>query len=282
MDVQELIETQQNMKIVVIGAAPTGLGVAYRLHELQQSNEAAKKVDIILLERESFAGGLSRTEKDEKGFLWDMGVHITFSHNYPYYFKALKWAHDDWNSITRNCKVDISHMFNEEGVHLVPYPAQFAVHLFPEEAKKSAVAELKERYENVWTVETEELNPIWVGTRVAKVSPAKLDQLCAMSQHELAQADFGWGPNATFIFPKHGGTGTIWKAMAAKLPQNWFRFNCEVRSRSFCVQTILPFVTAKLSCIWFSLAILNTHSSVDFKKNAASIEKKNNHMWSYL
>ncbi|VDN20991.1 unnamed protein product [Gongylonema pulchrum] len=43
------------MRIVVIGAAPTGLGVAYRLHELQRSNnEHAQHVELIILEQVQF------------------------------------------------------------------------------------------------------------------------------------------------------------------------------------------------------------------------------------
>lgn len=39
------------MKIVVIGAAPTGLGAAYRLNELQQNNSVADNVELIVLEQ---------------------------------------------------------------------------------------------------------------------------------------------------------------------------------------------------------------------------------------
>ncbi|VDM37892.1 unnamed protein product [Toxocara canis] len=249
------------MKIVIIGAAPTGLGAAYRLNELQQSNDVAKNVELIVLEQESYPGGLSCTVTDEKGFLWDMGGHITFNHNFPYYEHAVKEVVDEWNSLNRNCQVDVNYMFEEQGIHLVPYPAQYAIPLFPNDIKMNCLKDLKERYENkctdfmpenfdewithhfgptlrncffriysrkVWTVEPEKMNPIWVGTRVAKLPQAKLEQLCSMNANELVKADFGWGPNATFTFPKYGGTGAVWKAMANKLPQKWFRFNCKV------------------------------------------------------
>lgn len=42
------------MRIVVIGAGPTGLGVAYRLHQLRNSDvEVAKNVELIILEKVS-------------------------------------------------------------------------------------------------------------------------------------------------------------------------------------------------------------------------------------
>lgn len=40
------------MKIVVIGAAPTALGLAYRLNELRNENaEEAKDVELIMIEQ---------------------------------------------------------------------------------------------------------------------------------------------------------------------------------------------------------------------------------------
>ncbi|KAE9556027.1 hypothetical protein FO519_000773 [Halicephalobus sp. NKZ332] len=251
------------MKIVVVGAAPTALGLAYRLNELKtESPNEAKDVELLVLEQESFPGGLSCTVTDDKGFLWDMGGHITFNHNFPYYEKATKWAVDEWNSLQRQCLVDMNILFDTKGIHLVPYPAQFAVPLFPEKIKQNALADLKERYERpietrpenfqewilqhfgptildsfftpytrkVWTVDTAKMSPNWVGTRVAKLPQEKLESLCAMNTEELAKADFGWGPNACFTFPKYGGTGAVWKSMANKLPKEWIQYNSKVTS----------------------------------------------------
>ncbi|CAI4227173.1 unnamed protein product [Auanema sp. JU1783] len=249
------------MKIVCIGAAPTGLGAAYRLNELiQQKAEETENVEIVLFEQESYAGGLACTVKDDNGFLWDMGGHITFNHNFPYYEKAVRWAVEDWNSLARNCMVDMNYLYGEKGIHLVPYPAQYAVPLFPDEIKNNCLADLKERYENepkgfpenfdewvlqhfgptilksffkpytrkVWTVDPVKMSPNWVGTRVAKLPQAKLEELCALDQDELANADFGWGPNSCFTFPKYGGTGNVWGSMAKKLPSTWFKFNTKI------------------------------------------------------
>ena len=78
-----------------------------------------------------------------------MGAHVTFSQKYPYYKEATKGAVEEWNSLQRNCLVDMNCVFNEKGIHLVPYPAQFSVPLFPENIKQSCLAELKERHEHV-------------------------------------------------------------------------------------------------------------------------------------
>jgi protoporphyrinogen oxidase len=55
-----------NKRVVVIGSGPCGLGAAWRLKELGHEN-------YVVLEASSGPGGLSVTETDENGFLWDMG-----------------------------------------------------------------------------------------------------------------------------------------------------------------------------------------------------------------
>ncbi|KAM3716430.1 Protoporphyrinogen oxidase 2, chloroplastic/mitochondrial [Dirofilaria immitis] len=250
------------MRIVVIGAAPTGLGVAYRFYQLQNDNiEVTKSVELIILEKELSPGGLSRTVIDENGFLWDMGGHITFDHNFPYYNEAIHWAVNEWNTLTRNCQVDISYMFNDKDLHLVPYPVQYAIPMFPSSIKMKCLKDLKDRCkkskkinlsknfdewvkdhfgptlnnyffkqytQKVWTVKPEQMNSIWVGSRVAQIPYEKLEELCAMDENDLKKIDYGWGPNAQFMFPKYSGTGSIWKSMINKLPSEWFRFGCEL------------------------------------------------------
>uniref|UniRef100_A0AAF5PTF5 Amine oxidase domain-containing protein n=2 Tax=Wuchereria bancrofti TaxID=6293 RepID=A0AAF5PTF5_WUCBA len=256
------------MRIIVIGAAPTGLGVAYRLYQLQNNNiDIAKNVELIVLEKELSPGGLSRTVMDENGFFWDMGGHVTFDHNLPYYKEAICWAISEWNILTRSCQVDISYMFNEKGLHLVPYPVQYAVPMFPASIKAKCLEDLRDRSrksaasrysaierippknfddwieehfgptlknyffkqytQKVWTVKPDQMNPVWIGTRVAKIPYEKLEEFCAVNEKDLKEIDLGWGPNARFMFPKRYGTGSIWKSMTNKLPSQWFHFGCE-------------------------------------------------------
>ena len=67
-------------RIVIIGAGPTGLGAAYRLKEVGCQN-------WNVYEAKSYVGGLSASLKDDKGFTWDIGGHVMFSH-FDYYDKA--------------------------------------------------------------------------------------------------------------------------------------------------------------------------------------------------
>nr|CAD2179164.1 unnamed protein product [Meloidogyne enterolobii] len=251
------------MRIVCIGCAPTTLGFAYRLNEIiKEGIEDVEDIELIVLEKEMKPGGLSGTIRDEHGFLWDMGGHITFSHNFPYYEKATKEAIKEWNNLERNCMVDLNYLYGESGINLVPYPAQFAVPLFPEETKRKCLLELKQRYEDqnisqssptdfeswvlhhfgpsileiffkpytkkVWTVDTSKMSCSWVGTRVAKLPQEKLEELCEMGKEELKKADFGWGPNTHFTFPKYGGTGAVWEKMEQMLPSKWFKYGTKV------------------------------------------------------
>ncbi|GMT11700.1 hypothetical protein PFISCL1PPCAC_2997 [Pristionchus fissidentatus] len=262
------------MRIVCIGAAPTSLGAAYRLNELiGERNKEAATTEIIILEKESIAGGLSGTvEKD--GFCWDLGVHITYHEGQPYYEKAVRWAVEEWNQVTRNAMVDINYLYGEKGLHLVPYPAQFAVPLFPQKEKESCLRELKDRYERiqdsnkappanfsewvddqfgptilraffepytrkVWSVEAKQMNHVWVGLRVAKLPQEKLEELCALDPEQIKNVDFGWGGNAKFCYPKKGGMGSVWKSMAAKLPNEWFRYNSKVVNVDHVAKTVI-------------------------------------------
>ena len=64
-------------RIVIIGGGPTGLGAAYRLHELGYDN-------WVLYEKTGDVGGHSTSHVDENGFVWDEGGHVIFSH-YKYF-----------------------------------------------------------------------------------------------------------------------------------------------------------------------------------------------------
>lgn len=58
-------------KIVILGAGPTGLGAAYRLHEIGYKN-------WNIYEKNHYVGGLSASFRDKQGFTWDIGGHILF------------------------------------------------------------------------------------------------------------------------------------------------------------------------------------------------------------
>src|SRR3954454_7211671 len=60
-------------RIVIIGAGPTGLAAGYRLQELGHE-------DFVILEANDYVGGLATSFTDDKGFTYDIGGHVMFSH----------------------------------------------------------------------------------------------------------------------------------------------------------------------------------------------------------
>ncbi|KAK7196356.1 UDP-galactopyranose mutase [Novymonas esmeraldas] len=221
-------------KVVVIGAGPTGLGAAVRLTEL-------KHASYHLYDASAVPGGLSRSIMDANGFLWDMGGHVIFSH-YAYFDDVMNLAIADWNSLQRESWVRCSDVW-------VPYPFQNNIHRLPaevrdaclhgveaaeaaraggaqEKAKNFAeyvtrqfgegIAEVFMRPYNfkVWAVPLHVMSTEWVGERVASVNVDRIKENIALNRD-----DVGWGPNATFRFPKAGGTGAIYSAVWDLIPE---------------------------------------------------------------
>lgn len=59
----------------------------------------------------------------------------------------------------------------------------------------------------------------WLGERVAAPN------LKAVTTNVILNKTAGnWGPNATFRFPAHGGTGGIWLAVASTIPKENTRY----------------------------------------------------------
>ncbi|HWJ24624.1 MAG TPA: NAD(P)-binding protein, partial [Gemmatimonadaceae bacterium] len=103
-------EQQQQQRIVIIGAGPTGLAAGYRLQELGYRN-------FLMLEARDKVGGLASSETSPNGFTYDIGGHVLFSH-YKY-FDALfdKLMGDDYQELLRESWVWMEDRF-------LPYPFQ--------------------------------------------------------------------------------------------------------------------------------------------------------------
>jgi len=191
------------------------------------------------------AGGLAASYVDKCGFTWDIGGHVQFSH-YDYFDQVMLQllGTDGWLHHQRESWVWMRGCF-------VPYPFQYNIHRLPPAdldkclqgllavarqphpapgnfrewimaAMGAGIAEtfLLPYNVKVWAYPPEMMNAKWVGERVAVADLARV-------LHNLAyrKDDVSWGPNNTFQFPKHGGTGAIWKACAQRLPQDRIRLN---------------------------------------------------------
>ncbi|MBT1071750.1 protoporphyrinogen/coproporphyrinogen oxidase [Pelotalea chapellei] len=213
------------MKVLILGAGPTGLGAACHLHKLGHS-------DWLLFECNSHVGGLSASFLDERGFTWDVGGHVLFSH-YDYFDKAMAEALGDaWYEHQRESWVRILQRW-------VPYPFQNNVRHLPDEALRECVEGLRslsgtpgdsanfrdwmhavfgsgivkhfmEPYNSkVWGVPLEIMSKEWIAERVSVVDLARIERNIAEQRDDLS-----WGPNNTFKFPSCGGTGAIYEAIA--------------------------------------------------------------------
>jgi protoporphyrinogen oxidase len=205
-------------------------------------------------------GGLACSDVDERGFTWDMGGHVVFSH-YAYFDGLLdSLLEDGWVRHVREAWIWMRDRF-------IPYPLQNNIRHLPtqellecldglldvrlgaasganggsagsnrqQEAAtfadwilQSFGAGLARVFLNpyntkVWATDPAEMTASWVGERVATVDLKRI-------LHNVIQGrdDVGWGPNATFRFPLRDGTGRIWQALAERLPAERVHLGMEV------------------------------------------------------
>lgn len=224
------------MKYVIIGAGPTGLGAAHRLLELGER-------DFVILERSAHAGGLAASFRDSAGFTWDIGGHVVFS-RYAYFNNLL----DDLLGGERLEHQRIARVRMADT--WVPYPFQNNIRHLPRELVWECVQGLlRERSPHlanfrdwidyvfgagiarlfmrpynfkVWATPPELMQYSWIGERVSVV-----DLEGVLKNLVLGLDDSGWGPNNTFRFPLHGGTGEIFNRLAARVKDH-LRLNASV------------------------------------------------------
>jgi protoporphyrinogen oxidase len=228
-------------RVIIIGAGPTGLGVAYRLEELGHT-------DYVVLERAAAPGGLAASVTDAAGYTWDIGGHVQFSH-YAYYDRAIDRAVDAWLTHERESWIWIRGRW-------VPYPFQNNLHRLDEADCRRALeglekasaarawatapphfgewisqtfgaglADLFLRPYNVkvWGYPLDRIGVGWMGERVAVPDVDRIRRNVATGQDDVS-----WGPNRTFRFPLEGGTGAIWRGVSGLLPAERQRFGAAV------------------------------------------------------
>lgn len=118
------------MRIIIIGAGPTGLGAAWRLHELGHD-------DYLLYERSDHVGGLAASHVDDLGFTWDFAVHVLHSH-YDYFDRVMeRILPDGFLTLPRRSWV------RTQGVY-VPYPFQYNFRHLPEPARTECLRGLEQ------------------------------------------------------------------------------------------------------------------------------------------
>jgi protoporphyrinogen oxidase len=230
-----------SVDVLVIGAGPTGLGAAKRLHQIDGPS-------WLIVDSNETPGGLASTDTTPEGFLYDVGGHVIFSH-YKYFDDCIDEAlpnDDDWFTHERVSYVRCKRQW-------VPYPFQNNLSMLDKDDQAKCVdglidAALEARVANtkpkdfdewimrqmgvgiadlfmrpynfkVWAVPTTKMQCQWLGERVA--APNVKGVINNIIHNKTAG---NWGPNATFRFPARDGTGGIWKAVAKTLPESKTRY----------------------------------------------------------
>ena len=229
------------VKYLIIGAGPAGLGAAYRLKDLGEN-------DVLILDQNPWVGGLAASFLDSKGFTWDIGGHVQFSH-YKYFDEVMELSlgKDGWLHHERESWVWMYDRF-------VPYPFQNNIRYLPKDVAWKclrgvidATARNSEKPRDfkewilavfgdgiadefmlpynykVWAYPPEEMAYQWIGERVSVIDLKRVAENIV-----LEKDDVSWGPNNMFQFPKQGGTGAIWEGVAKLVGNEKIRLNSEV------------------------------------------------------
>jgi len=214
-------------RILILGAGPTGLAAGYRLRELGYRN-------FRILEASDHVGGLAASEQSANGFTYDIGGHVLFSH-YEYFdrlFDTLMGS--DYQELRREAWIWMAGRF-------LPYPFQNNIRYLPREMCLECLLGLIEaqrappdlaRFHNfeelilgvfgtgiakhfmmpynfkVWAHPPSMMNREWIGERVSMVDIARV-----LGNVILDRDEHTWGPNATFRYPRFGGTGGLFARM---------------------------------------------------------------------
>jgi protoporphyrinogen oxidase len=216
-------------RIAIIGAGPMGLGAAYRLHELGHA-------DFTVYERDGHVGGLASSYTDSAGFTHDIGGHVMFSH-YEYFDRL----------VDRLLGEDHTELMRESWIRMfgrwIPYPLQNNIRYLPPEVLLECLsglidargrdprqaANFAEWVEcqfgagiarhfmrpynlKVWAHPPEMMSKDWTAERVSVID---LDRVLANVIHQ--RDDLSWGPNHTFKYPLHGGTGGLYAPLVPLL-----------------------------------------------------------------
>jgi protoporphyrinogen oxidase len=216
---------ERDVTTLIIGAGPCGLACARELTRLGQD-------DWLILERAHHAGGLASSVIDSAGFTWDLGGHVVFSHFGEFDALLVEAMGEEILGHDRSSYVRF-------GDRWVPYPFQNNLrHLTPEVIDdcltgladapggspvmdfatwmRSVFGEGITRHFmapynfKVWATPAEQMASHWIAERVSVI-----DYERAVRNVRNGDDDVAWGPNNTFVFPARGGTGEIYKRVAA-------------------------------------------------------------------
>lgn len=214
-------------RVLILGAGPCGLACARELERRGHGNWQ-------ILERAARPGGLAASVVDAAGFTWDLGGHVVFSHFGEFDLLLEEVMGEDVLHHDRSSYVRF-------GERWVPYPFQNNLRHLPPDVCEECLRGLERARggdpgmdfgswmlavfgegitrhfmrpynTKVWATAPEQMSARWIGERVSVVEYER-----ALRNVREGRDDAGWGPNNTFVFPASGGTGEIYRRLAARL-----------------------------------------------------------------
>ena len=226
--VEPLFDQEKKQRIVIIGAGPAGLGAAHRLYEL---GVLRSKTQVIIFEQSEKAGGLASSYRDQHGFLWDNGAHVVSS-RYRYYNDIMQKAISEWNVHSRASslfKMDSSGKMNFVPCAVMNSTCNERVAEHPNTKKRAAQSLQCEEFLKHNKPVTPTAMSLWGSRCVARQQdlPTVVKTTASLSNDSGAYSP-GWDSCQLFHYPKYGGSGAIWKAIARQLPEGWFHYNFTV------------------------------------------------------
>jgi protoporphyrinogen oxidase len=226
------------VRVAIIGAGPAGLACARELDRLGAG-------DFTVFEAAAGPGGLAASVVDSAGFTWDLGGHVVFSHYGEFDALLAEVMGEEIHHHDRSSYVRF-------GDRWVPYPFQNNLRHLPAEVAAECLEGLRAApggdttldfgswmqavfgagitrhfmgpYNfKVWATEPARMQSRWIGERVALIDYERAARNLAEGRDDLA-----WGPNNRFVFPAVGGTGEIYRRVAAGLSDR-IRYRTTVR-----------------------------------------------------
>jgi protoporphyrinogen oxidase len=241
-----VVDSSDTAGIVIGGGGPTGLGAAWRLCERAAAD--LDHADWLLVDPLPGPGGMARSDVQD-GFVWDVGGHVLFPH-YRYFDALLDDLIGEWDHVK---PVRGAWMWGR----FVPYPVQQNLVEFPRPVIERVLADLAITAESepttlaeflrcqfgdtlydefflplnlkMWATEPSEMSFGWTDQRSGSASTnvPRIDRDEVLADMASGRQRPGWTDDTRIRYPR-GGTGTIWKALADRLPPDRLRFDTAI------------------------------------------------------
>lgn len=222
---------------LILGGGITGLSVAYHFEQQCQT-------DYLLVEKNSFFGGLCASEK-HRGFTFDCSGHLLHLHD-TYTIRLVR------HLLRGNLLHHKRRAFVDFGNSRIPFPFQANLWAAPQSVRQECLATAKEALHakstpvknfEQWCLRTfgtgiyrHFLKPY--NAKLWQTEPAKLSwDWCSdfVPSPNIKQIESGakhkpfatYGYNADFYYPRHGGCGALVQALVSHIPNTWLQASVE-------------------------------------------------------